>query len=108
MVLMVFVLRFYFDDGMHPGVDTALVIVRAFAEFFYMDPAQRMKNGGDIRLPLSKRRKSKRLVEGIHTAPPKGFFPLFRFGTLCKRMVSPASVRDAHPVIRVNHNIGSV
>ena len=56
MVLMVFVLRFYFDDGMHPGVDTALVIVRAFAEVFYMDTVPRMDNRGDIRLALRKRR----------------------------------------------------
>src|SRR5262249_53102404 len=47
-------------------------------------------------------------VEGIHTATPKGIFPLFKFWNLCKRMVFPASVRDAHSFKRVNHNIRSV
>src|SRR5262244_1914015 len=89
-------------------MNTTLIIVGAFTEVFYLYTVPRTNHRGDIRPALRKRRKSKRRVEGIHTATPKGIFPLFKFWNLCKRMVFPASVRDAHPVIRVDHNIGSV
>src|SRR5215813_7858915 len=89
-------------------MNTTLKIVGAFTELFYLYTVPRTNHRGDSRPALRKRRKSKRRVEGIHTATPKGIFPLFKFWNLGKRMAFPASVRDAHPLIRVNHNIRSV
>jgi hypothetical protein len=34
MVLMVVIPRFYFDDCMHPGMDTTLEVMSPFAEVF--------------------------------------------------------------------------
>ena len=93
---------------MHPRMNTTLKIVGAFTEVFYVYTVPRMNHRGDIRPALRKRRKSKRRVEGIHTATPKGIFPLFKFWNLCKRMVFPASVRNAHPFVRVKRQIGRV
>src|SRR5262249_39812639 len=89
-------------------MNTTLKIVGPFTEFFCPYTVPRMNHRGDICPARRKGLKSKRRVENIHPPPPKGFFPLLKFGTLCKRMVSPASVRDAHSLKRVNHNIRSV
>jgi len=46
----------YFDDGMHPGMDTALEIVSSFAESFYLYTVTMMDHRSDICTALGKGR----------------------------------------------------
>src|SRR5712691_9557322 len=44
LFMVVVLLRFYVDDRMHPGMDTALEIVLSFAESFYRYIVPRVDN----------------------------------------------------------------
>jgi hypothetical protein len=47
---------FYFDDCVHPGMDTALEIVSSLAESFYLYTVTMMDHRRDIRTALGKGR----------------------------------------------------
>ena len=50
--------RLYFDDRVHPGMDTALKEVYTFAESLYLHTVTRADSRSDTRSAFWKRRQS--------------------------------------------------
>ncbi len=101
MVRLSLIRRLYFDNRMHPGMDTAFEEVYAFAQPFYLNAVTGVDKGSDTRSAFWTGGQSQGRVQCIDTSATKG-------RNLGKGMIFTAIVPDPYLLVGLNLEIWSV